>query len=271
MRDRRRSAWGGVQHAEALPCPPAFGLSGRVRCIDCRPPAVRLPGPVAGARRLGEARRPDAARPARAERVKEPNSRGNGRRREASGDAPQRPKPLTASTLQQAASALAAAVGVGNGAIAQKLHEAGEDHLHALERDGGGPGGAGGGAALADSRVRQSGRPIRRPVPRAWTHDRAPGRSGWRGCGASRSGRGGRGALRFACRRLPAWRVAGRGRSPGAWDVGADGVRRCRYAHASRPGGRSAAETSARGGAARSRSPAGARSARSTSSSTRVT
>ena len=34
---RRRAAWGGVQHAEALPCPPAFGLSGRVRSVDCRP------------------------------------------------------------------------------------------------------------------------------------------------------------------------------------------------------------------------------------------
>ena len=36
-RGRRRAAWGEAQHARALPCPPAFCVSDRVRCVDCRP------------------------------------------------------------------------------------------------------------------------------------------------------------------------------------------------------------------------------------------
>ena len=34
---RRRAAWGGAQHAGALPCPPAFAVSGRSALLDCRP------------------------------------------------------------------------------------------------------------------------------------------------------------------------------------------------------------------------------------------
>ena len=45
----------------ALPCPPAFAVSGRVRWSDCRSLWLSLPGPWLPARRLGEARRPVAA------------------------------------------------------------------------------------------------------------------------------------------------------------------------------------------------------------------
>jgi len=55
------SETGGVgsrRNAQALPCPPVFRPSGRVRWSDCRSLRVPSPGPWLLARRLGEARRP---------------------------------------------------------------------------------------------------------------------------------------------------------------------------------------------------------------------
>ena len=62
MQGRRRVAWEpGSRNATALPCPPVFRPSARVRWSNCRSWCPPPPGPWLLARRLGEARRPVAA------------------------------------------------------------------------------------------------------------------------------------------------------------------------------------------------------------------
>ncbi len=59
IRGCRRVAWEpGSSNAQALPCPPVFRPSARVRWSNCRSWWVPSPGPWLLARRLGEARRP---------------------------------------------------------------------------------------------------------------------------------------------------------------------------------------------------------------------
>ena len=119
--DGRRGA--RSRNAGALPCPPAFCLSGRVRCVDCRPLPLssRVPwlrradsgrraGPTAaetwcGWRRLAPARGGAGGRGGAREGVKQ--RRENGRRRKPSKDAPLHPNPpWTTSTRRQEASPL---------------------------------------------------------------------------------------------------------------------------------------------------------------------
>ena len=62
MQGRRPVAWEpGSRNATALPCPPVFRPSARVRWSNCRSWWAPPPGPWLLARRLGEARRPVAA------------------------------------------------------------------------------------------------------------------------------------------------------------------------------------------------------------------
>ena len=117
--DGRRGA--RSRNAGALPCPPAFCLSGRVRCVDCRPLPLssRVPwlrradsgrraGPTAaeawcGWRRLAPARGGAGGRGGAREGVEQ--RRENGRRRKPSKDAPLYPNPpWTTSTRRQRAS-----------------------------------------------------------------------------------------------------------------------------------------------------------------------